>query len=61
MTEIYLAELKKKYVQTKKKLDEQESISDLEWYDLKNMDIDKLHSPIATKLSLIMSRKFYNI
>lgn len=61
MSEIYLTELEENYVQTKQKLDEQENISEIEWYNLKTLDIDKLHSPIATKLSLIMSRTFYNL
>lgn len=61
MSEIYLTELEENYVQTKQKLDEQENISEIEWYNLKTLDIDKLHSPIATKLSLIMSRTFYSL
>lgn len=60
MTEVYLAELKDKFVQSKQELDEDESISSLEWFNLKTLDIDKLHAPIATKISLIMTKRFYN-
>ena len=61
MIEFYLTELEENYVQTKQKLDEQENISEIEWFDLKSLDVNKIHSPLTTKISIIMSRKFYNL
>ena len=61
MIEFYLTELEENYVQTKQKLDEMENISEIEWFDLKTLDINKINSPLTTKISIIMSRNFYNL
>lgn len=61
MIEFYLTELEKNYVQTKQKLDEMENILEIEWFELKTLDVDKIHSPLTTKIPIIMSRWFYNL
>lgn len=60
MIEFYLTELEENYVQTKQKLDEQENISEIEWFDLKNLDVNKIHSPLTTKISVLFAKEFYN-
>ena len=61
MIEFYLTELEENYVQTKQQLDEQENISEIEWFDLRTLDINKIHSPLTTKISIIMSMFFYKL
>ena len=60
MIEFYLTELEENYVQTKQNLDEQENISEIEWFDLKTLDVNKIHSPLTTKISVLFAKEFYN-
>lgn len=56
LSQFYLAKLPENYIQGKQNLDAEESISEITWYDLDTLDIDKLHAPMPTKIALFMAR-----
>ncbi len=59
MTKFYLAIVPSNYTQNEQKLDDQEVIGKIQWFDLDSLDIDKLHSPIAKKAGLIMAKNYF--
>lgn len=59
LSKFYLVKLPKKYEQLEEeKQDEQEAIGKLQWYDIDTLDIDNLHAPMPTKISLLMARNY---
>ena len=58
-SEIWLVELGNEYIQKDQKEDEKEDIQPPEWFDLDNLDINKLHSTAPNKLALMMVREYY--
>ncbi len=58
LSEFYLAKLPENYIQGNKKLDEEETIGDIQWYDFDSLDIDSLHAPMPTKIALLMARNY---
>ena len=59
-TAIYLIELPSAYKQNEQKLDNDEVISDnIQWLDLSKLSIKDLHSPLPTKLALLLAKEFY--
>lgn len=41
------------------KLDEEECIEDIEWFDINEIDLNQLHAPIPTKYAILLARDFY--
>ncbi len=59
LSKFYLVKLPKNYEQLEEeKQDEQEAIGKLQWHDLDTLDIDNLHAPMPTKISLLMARNY---
>lgn len=58
MSKFYLAELPSNYIQGSQKLDDQEVIGKLTWYDLDSLDINRIHAPLPTKIALTMAKNY---
>ena len=54
---IYEMDGTEKYVG--QELDADESIDDIEWFDLEEIDLNKFHAPILTKYAILLARDFF--
>lgn len=55
----YLYEMAKGDMKGNTHLDEQECIGEMEWFDLAEIDLEKLHAPLPTKYSITLAREYY--
>lgn len=57
-SDFYMYEMKKSIIQAQQ-LDEQENIEGIEWFDLEEIDLEKLHAPLPTKYLIAKAKEFY--
>ena len=59
LSDFYLCEISNEQQDGERKLDEQENIDSMEWFDLDKLDLEELHVPLPTKYAILRASQYY--